>query len=409
MNEIRSRGEYSLKRLSEKIVILGSTGSVGRLALEVLREQPGRFTVSGLAAGRSSGEFAAQVEEFRPEAVSVRSRSAAERLSKLIKSKERAGSPKVMNGPDGLERLVSLPEVHKVVNALCGAAGIRPSLAAVGAGKTLLLANKEALVAAGKIITESAKKNKARILPLDSEHSAIFQCMRGENNNCIRKLIITASGGPFFNGRKAKKITPAMALMHPKWNMGPKVTVDSATLMNKGLEIMEAMWLFNVPVERIKVLVHPECIVHSMVEFGDGVTKAQLAAPDMKVPIRYALNFPRRVVSGNGSAVNLAEIGRLNFHEPDFRRFPCLELALAAAREQGLVPAMISAADEVAVDAFLKGRVDFDDIPVIIEHVLEWGRKHNMAKEAVRLQSILDADARARDLATRAVRKASLP
>ncbi|MEW6201279.1 MAG: 1-deoxy-D-xylulose-5-phosphate reductoisomerase [bacterium] len=387
----------------EKIVILGSTGSIGQSTLTVVRESAGKFEVVGLAAGRASDELQRQIDEFKPQVVAVRSNDAYDRLVRLNRSKPHA--PRMMHGQEGLERLAALPGAAKIVNALSGGAGIRPSLSALNAGKSLLLANKEALVAAGEIIMKSAKANKTTILPVDSEHSAIFQCLRGESKKSVRKLYITASGGPFLNRKTTKGITAQMALRHPKWKMGPKVTVDSATLMNKGLEVIEAMWLFDVPLERIRVLVHPECVIHSMVEFCDGVTIAQLSAADMKIPIRYALNYPHRAAVENVQAPDFAGIGKLTFFEPDLRRFPCLELARAAADEKGLLPAMLSAADEVAVEAFLKGRIGFGSIPLVIEYVLDKGRASGAAKEKVTLEAVLAADSEARSMAREYIKR----
>ena len=393
------------KQREEKIVILGSTGSIGQSTLAVLREQPERFAVVGLAAGRARDEFLSQIREFQPQVAAAGTRAAAERLVRLTNRQGFIKKPQVLFGAEGLERLAALPQAQKIVNALSGAVGIRPSLAAVSAGKTLLLANKEAIVAAGEIIINSAKKNGTEILPIDREHSAIHQCLRGENKKSMRRLILTASGGPLLKMKNPGKITPRMALQHPKWRMGPKVTIDSATLMNKGLEMIEAMWLFGIPLEQIRVLVHPECVVHSMVEFCDGVILAQMSAADMKIPIRYALNFPRRVATEHARALSLAEIRKLTFTEPDLRRYPCLELARTAASEKGLLPAMLSAADEIAVEAFLKERIGFNGIPSVIEYVLEKGRNCGAAKESVTLESVLDADAHARSLAKQYIKK----
>jgi 1-deoxy-D-xylulose-5-phosphate reductoisomerase len=401
---INEKSEYN----AERIVILGSTGSIGQSAVDVLRDMPGKFTVAGLAAGRATDTLLEQIQEFQPSSVAVRDREACERILKSGIEKKVSGRFEVVYGPEGLDRLATMPLAGKVLNAVCGGVGIRPSLSAVRAGKTLLLANKEALVAGGMLITGAAKEFNARILPVDSEHSAIFQCLQGESQRSVRKLIITASGGPFFNVKNTESITPAMALKHPKWNMGPKVTVDSATLMNKGLEIIEAMWLFGIPLDKIQVLIHPECTIHSMVEFTDSVTIAQLSVPDMKLPIRYALNYPRRVCSESVKALNFAEIGKLTFHDLDFKRFPCLEIAVESARIGGLLPAVLSAADEIAVDAFIRGKIAFPAIPKVVEHAVVWGRK-NLAGETVSLESITEADKNARALALEAVEKFESP
>ena len=388
----------------EQVIILGATGSIGTSTAKVLRREGGKFNVCGLAAGRASEVFVDQIREFGPNTVVLRDQEQAQKLLGMLGD---SGSLKVSYGQQGLEALASAPRVEKVLNALSGAAGIRPSLAAAGCGKQLLLANKEALVAAGELIMRTARHNRARIIPVDSEHSAIFQCLRGESEKSVGKLLITASGGPFFNLKDHSEITPEMALKHPKWSMGPKITVDSATLMNKGLEVIEAMWLFDISIEKIQVVVHPECIVHSMVEFTDGVTMAQLSVPDMTFPISYALNYPERS-SAAGETLDFSKISKLNFMEPDMKRFPCLELALEAARAGGLIPAMVSAADEVAVAAFLDKQIGFMDIPRILESVMNRGVEQGAHREEVTLAAITEFDASAREQAKSFVPKANI-
>jgi 1-deoxy-D-xylulose-5-phosphate reductoisomerase len=386
----------------EPVVILGSTGSIGRSAVDILRAQPGGFRVVGLAAGSVSETFLGQIREFRPNCAAVGDQREARRLRDSGIIKELGGKPKILHGEKGLEYLASMPGVKKVLNAVCGNVGILPSIAAVSSGKTLLLANKEALVSAGKLITAAAKKYGGEILPVDSEHSAIFQCLQAENHRAIGKIILTASGGPFFNKKNHGKITPKMALKHPKWKMGKKITIDSATLMNKGMEIIETSWLFGVPVGKIEILIHPECIIHSMVEFIDGVILAQMSVPDMRIPINYALNYPVRIASDYSVPVDFRKVSRLNFHSLDISKYPCVELAVEAARAGGLLPTVLSAADEVAVDAFLGERIGFDDIPGIIDCALNWA-KDTIAGERVTLESILEADRSARLKAGEAV------
>jgi len=341
----------------KRLAILGSTGSVGRQTLDIVRTFPDRFGVLALAAGDNLELLSQQVEEFKP----------------AIVYHHREGRIHADEGREGLtlEEIARLPEADIVVIALSGDAGLSPTLAAANAGKRIALANKESLVAAGEIITGEAERRGARIMPVDSEHSAIWQCLAGEECEPER-LILTASGGPFRHVPAAElaRVTPEQALKHPSWRMGRKVTIDSATLMNKGLEVIEAHWLFGMPIDRISVIVHPESIIHSMVEFADGAVKAQLGYPDMRLPIQYALTYPERLVNPGLPKLDFRTVTRLTFEEADPEAFPCLRLAVQAGKSGGTYPAVLSAADEMAVALFLGGRVGFGDISQLVERAL---------------------------------------
>ena len=366
----------------KRVAILGSTGSIGQQALDVIRTFKERFQVVALAAGRNTGLLAKQVGEFHP---------------KMYYSMVDAGIGREAEFWS-MEDMVSHPEVDLVIMATSGKTGLYPALAALRAGKTLALANKEVLVAAGEVIVREAKRHRARILPIDSEHSAIWQCLRGERNK-IWRLYLTASGGPFYSFSQGglAQVTVEQALQHPVWKMGKKVTIDSSTLMNKGLEVIEARWLFAVPLEKIEVLIHPQSVIHSMVEFIDGSVKAQLACPDMRLPIQYAMCFPGRLPNSGLPRLDLDRIQHLSFEPVDTGRFPCLRLALYAGKLGGTYPAAMCAADEVAVELFLSRRIRFVDIAALVEEVLEshqstgdpsmedimradvWARKHAMS------------------------------
>jgi 1-deoxy-D-xylulose-5-phosphate reductoisomerase len=344
---------------AKRLAVLGSTGSIGRQTLEVVRSLPGRFRVVGLAAGKNLDLLAAEVAEFKPDFISY---AASKDKTSLLSRYEHIS----------LEEMASLSNVDVVVIATAGTAGLGATLAAARAGKTIALANKESLVVAGEIITTAVKNNGARIIPIDSEHSAVFQCLRGEKQ-APRRIILTASGGPFrsYSKKQMASITVAKALQHPSWQMGKKVTIDSATLMNKGLEVIEARWLFNMSIDNITVLIHPQSIVHSMVEFADGSVKAQLSCPDMRLPIQYALTYPDRPANDSLPRLDWKHFADLTFEMPDTDRFPCLRLAVEAGRQGGTVPAVLCVADEVAVGLFLGGRLGFTDIPHLIERTLE--------------------------------------
>ncbi len=352
----------------KRLAVLGSTGSIGRQTLDVVRGLPGHFRVVALAAGQNVDLLMEQVSEFRPEFVSYAVTGIDDRETK--RRLQDMGCELA-----SLEGMACHPDADVVVMATSGTAGLSATLAAVKAGKNVALANKESLVAAGEIITGEAVKSGARILPVDSEHSAIWQCLNGERQ-AARRIILTASGGPFrgYSEAQMAAITVEQALDHPSWRMGRKVTIDSATLMNKGLEVIEARWLFDVAVEDIRVLVHPQSIVHSMVEFSDGSVKAQLSYPDMRLPIQYALTYPDRLANPGLPVINWDNFTGLTFEPPDTNKFPCLRLAIEAGKTGGTCPAALAAADEVAVDLFLSGRIGFADIARYIERVLEWHR-----------------------------------
>lgn len=351
----------------KRVAVLGSTGSIGRQTLDVIRATPQRFRVVGLAAGRNLELLAEQIKEFKPELIGGSpENNDIERLRSIVDIK---------NGLLPLDEIAASPEVDMVVIATSGKAGLRPTLAALRAGKDIALANKESLVSAGEIINNEARKSGARILPVDSEHSAVWQCLSGEDQAAAR-IILTASGGPFrqYSAEQLAEVTVAQALRHPSWQMGQKVTIDSATLMNKGLEVIEAHWLFSMPFDRIDVLVHPQSIIHSMVEFVDGSIKAQLSYPDMRLPIQYALSHPERLSNPRLPRLDWSLVRSLDFEPPDYGRFPCLGLAIEAGKQGGTCPAVLCAADEVAVELFLAGRIRFTDIAGAIERTLEQHR-----------------------------------
>ena len=373
------------------LVILGSTGSIGRQALEVVRAHRTKIRLVGLAAARNVTLLGQQIEEFGP------SYYGAEGPTPLPRAQAQRCS---------LEELAALPEADLVLVATVGRVGLAPTLAALRAGKRVALANKEVLVMAGEIVTREAKAHGGVLLPVDSEHSAIWQCLRGEGGEAgagrVERLLLTASGGA-FRDRPAgalAAVTPAEALRHPTWKMGPKVTVDSATLMNKGFEVIEAHWLFGVPYERIQVLLHRESIVHSLVEFVDGSVKAQMGTPDMRLPIQYALSYPDRWTETAVPRLDLAELGNLHFDAVTPGRYPCLDLAVEVGRRGGTWPAVLSAADEVAVDAFLDGRIGFLDIPDVVGATLAAHR----GTDCPTLEEVLVADDWAREDAKRRVR-----
>jgi 1-deoxy-D-xylulose-5-phosphate reductoisomerase len=363
----------------KQVAVLGSTGSIGRQTLEVISALPHRFSVIGLAAGHNTDLLAEQINQFKP---------------RLVHSQGKISLTSAKYEVLSLEEIASHPEVDIVVIATSGKWGLKPTLAAVKAGKRLALANKESLVMAGEIITREAKLNKAQIIPVDSEHSAIFQCLEGEKQKAAR-IILTASGGPFLGYSPAQlaKVTPEQALKHPSWRMGKKVTIDSATLMNKGLEVIEARWLFNTPFDNIRVLINPQSIIHSMVEFADGSVKAQLSQPDMRLPIQYALSYPERLANPNLPRLDWENIKELNFEPPDFDRFPCPKLAIEAGKKGGTYPAVLCAADETAVELFLSKRIKFTDIPHLVRQALD----EHQATTHPTLEEILAADSQARE------------
>lgn len=367
----------------QNVVILGSTGSIGRSALEVLSRFSDRFRVFGLSANTNIKRLLNQINKFRPKVAVV----ADEKSYYKIKKEVSGSRVKILFGMEGMKEMVSNPEVDLVINALVGAVGLLPTLVTLDSGKRLALANKEALVMAGELITKKAKERGIEILPIDSEHSAIKQCLLSGKKKEVKRLILTGSGGPFLKRKNLQNVTVEQSLSHPVWKMGKKITVDSATLMNKGLEVIEARWLFDVLEEKIEVLIHPQSVVHSMVEFVDGSTIAQLSVPDMKLPIQYALFYPERMAQDT-QFLNLAKLKNLTFLKPDCKKFPCLKLCYLALELGGTAPAVLNSANEEAVNAFLQEKLKFADIPNVIEKVLN---SHYPVKNP-NLNDILSAD-----------------
>ena len=354
----------------QRITILGSTGSIGTQTLQVIDQFPDRFKIVGLSTKSNINLLQRQIEKYRPEAVAVFDKEKALELIKNIKSSS-GQKTVVLAGEEGLMELAALPDAELVVVALVGFSGLKPTLTALKKGKKIALANKEALVVGGELIMSEARSRKIIIRPIDSEHSAIFQCINNAAENELNKIILTASGGPFRGWLKEKliNVTPAQALKHPNWNMGAKITIDSATLMNKGFEVIEAHWLFNLDYKKIDVVIHPESIIHSMVEFIDGSVLAQIGIPDMLLPIQYALSYPERW--GNEfPRLNWQEKQQINFSPPDLNLFPCLGYAYKAGEVGGTLPAVMNAANEVAVEKFLKNELSFLNIPVLIEEIM---------------------------------------
>ncbi len=381
----------------KRIVILGSTGSIGRQALEVVDSHPRAFEVVGLAAGGNIRLLEEQVRRYRPAYAAVADPEAAA----VFRGKVRDLPAAVLEGREGLLELAAVEGYDLLLAAIVGFCGLMPTLEAIRRGKTIALANKETLVAAGEVVMPLIRERGVSLIPVDSEHSAIFQCLKGEGAAApVQRILLTASGGP-FRGRSREELAgvgPEEALKHPRWQMGKKITIDSATLMNKGLEVIEARWLFDVGYDRIEVLVHPESIVHSLVEFADGSTLAQLGLPDMKVPIQYAFSYPGRWPRED-ERLDLAALGSLTFGRPDGDAFPCLPLAYEAGRRGGTMPAVLNAANEVAVQAFLQKKVEFTRIPHIIEQVMS---RHRPLFEP-NTRDILDADYWARQESLRAL------
>jgi len=379
----------------KRLTILGSTGSIGKSALDIVSANRDKFKVFGLTAGNNISILEEQIRSFSPEVVAVADEESARGLKKRMKGK--AGSPtEILSGAEGVSDVAAHSGADFVLSAIVGAAGLMPTLAAIHAGKRIGLANKEALVMAGKIMMGEAKKCSSKILPVDSEHSAIFQCMAGHRKCDVRRIILTASGGPFVGKRKSSldKITPEQALNHPRWKMGKKITIDSATLMNKGFEVIEAHHLFGLPADRIDVVVHPESIVHSIVEFNDGTCIAQLSVPDMKGPIAYALTYPKRLCDVM-NRLSLHEVGSLTFRKPQNRSFPCLSYAYTALEVGGTMPSVMNAANEVAVHAFLARRLRFTDVAVVIRKTMD---RHKVMADT-ELGVVIEADRWARERA----------
>ena len=372
-----------------RVAILGSTGSIGQQTLEVLRNFPDKFNVVALSGGKNTRLLAEQAMEFHPQAIHFQyQNNPSPEVNALLKDYQWLS----------LEEIASYPNIDIVVVATSSRIGLKPTLNAIKKRRTVALANKEVLVMAGKLVMSEAQKYGVDILPIDSEHSAIWQCLHGERKETIDHLILTASGGPFYNYSpdKLAAVTKDEALNHPTWKMGKKVTIDSATLMNKGMEIIEIHWLFQIPFEQIEVVIHPQSIVHSMVSFVDGSTKAQLSPPDMRLPIQYALFYPNRPSSAYLPKFNWNDMPELTFKKIEFNEFPCLNLAIEADKRGGTYPAVLAAADEVAVELFLAGQIGFLDIPRVIEDTLS---HHSEISDSPSLEDILNIDAEARQYA----------
>jgi 1-deoxy-D-xylulose-5-phosphate reductoisomerase len=373
----------------KKLAILGSTGSIGTATLKVCAAHPESFRVLGLAAGKNVRLIADQIRTFKPRLVCLASEAAAMELKSALAGRK----PEIVWGRQGLEKVAAMPGPDTVVSALSGSAGLLPTLAAVRAGKDVALANKEALVMAGELLIAEAARRNVRIIPVDSEHSAIAQILNGRGLEHVRTILLTASGGPFlhYSREQLGRVTPRQALKHPRWKMGNKVTIDSATLMNKGLEVIEARWLFGIPPGQIQVVIHPESIIHSMVEFVDGSVLAQLSQPDMKGPIAYALSCPERL-SDVVKPLDMAKVARLTFMEPDDKKFPALKLAYRALDAGGLMPAVMNAANEIAVHTFLEKKISFSSIARLVKRVMDAFHYHG----SMNLEAILWADRWAR-------------
>lgn len=357
----------------KKVLILGSTGSIGINALNVIRKFPDKFKVAGLTVNSNISLLKEQIDEFRPAFVVVKDKTKASELAESINSKT-----EILSGESGLIEAAQSRDFDILIGAVVGFAGLIPTIEAIKRGKRIALANKETLVVAGEIVTRLVAENGAEIIPVDSEHSAIYQCLIGENLKEVEKLILTASGGPFLNKDKSffKTATVDEALNHPNWKMGNKITIDSATMMNKGLEVIEAHWLFGLPFNKIDVVIHPQSIIHSMVQFIDGSIKAQMGLPDMKLPIQYALSFPERF-ENDFVRTNLPLINNLTFFEPDFDKFECLKLAYQVLETGGTAPCILNAANEIAVEKFLNRQIKFSDIPKFINIALNKIENHS--------------------------------
>ncbi len=376
------------------VAILGSTGSIGTQALEVIAANPDKFSVTTLAAYHNDRLLEEQIDYFKPDLAVLVDKTAADRLVKRYQ-----GPTSILTGEDGLLAAATYDKISIVLTSMVGFAGLHPTLAAIEAGKNIALANKETLVAAGELVMSLAKRKNVRILPVDSEHSAILQCLQGEKLSSIKRLLLTASGGPFrgLTINQLANVTIEDCLRHPNWSMGKKITIDSATLVNKGLEVIEAKWLFDVDYENIEVIVHPQSIIHSMIEYVDGAVMAQLGKPDMRIPIQYALNYPERLPA-TFPRLNFREIASLTFEQPDTNTFPALNLAYLAGRIGGTLPCVFNAANEIAVYAFLAGKIRFIDIVELIKHAMD--RHKVIAKPD--LAEIIAADKWARDCAMQA-------
>jgi len=384
----------------KQIAILGSTGSIGCNTLRVIEAFKGEFGVAALGAGSNVELLAEQVAQFRPRLVSVNDEASADRFRHELKRRDVIDPPKIALGVDGLSEVATVSGAEIVIGAVVGALGLLPTYRALELGRRVALANKETLVVAGELMTQAAERSGAELLPVDSEHNALHQCLRGEKRHELKRLILTASGGPFRNASREEieQATPAQALKHPTWRMGAKITIDSATLMNKGLEVIEARWLFNCSAEEIDIVVHPQSVVHSMIELIDGSIIAQLGVTDMRHAIQYALTYPDRLQT-QLPPLDLATMSKLEFFSPDAQKFPCLSLAYTALKAGGTMPAVLNAANEVAVAAFLNEKIRFGDIPKLIQSACE----SHAIQSASSLDAVLDADKWSRDWVTKQI------
>lgn len=377
----------------KKIAILGSTGSIGVNALRVIQANPEKYQATALAAGKNIRLLLEQIKRFRPLAVAVMEETAANELNAQLTN---SGRPEIFFGTEGFMRLATMTEVDTIISAMAGAAGLLPTYSGIKAGRNIALANKETMVMAGSLVMAEARKHGVSILPIDSEHSAILQSLQGHPREDLRRVILTASGGPFkdLSLEEMSKVTPAQALNHPNWNMGPKVSIDSSTMMNKGLEVIEAKWLFDLKMDQISILIHSQSIVHSMVEYKDGSIISQMGVPDMIIPISFALSFPHHLKT-RVPPLELEKIGVLSFEKPDMKRFRCLDLALKAAQIGESMPAVLNGANEIAVESFLKGNIGFLDIPDLIEKTMASHDSHPIDS----IETVMEVDRWARDMA----------
>ena len=379
--------------MRKKVAILGSTGSIGQQTLEVIRKYSDEFEVVGLSGWENTASLKEQISLFRPKVAVVKNEYTVKKLKKDL---DNSSDIKLLWGTEGLVKISTLEEADIIVVAITGIASLIPTFEAVKKGKKIALASKEAMVVAGELLVNEAKLRNAKILPIDSEHSAILQCLKNEQKDCIEKIILTASGGALYDFTETalKNVSIEDALNHPTWKMGKKVTIDSATLMNKGLEVIEAKWFFNIPVNKIEIVIHPQSYVHSMVQFIDGTILAQISEHDMKIPIQYALFYPNRTIN-NFSRLELTKIGQLTFKKPNFNKFPCIKLAYQALEIGGTMPAVLNGANEIAVNAFLDSQISFSAIPLIIQNTM----KEHKPKYNPNISDILDADYWARERA----------
>jgi 1-deoxy-D-xylulose-5-phosphate reductoisomerase len=377
----------------KKIAILGSTGSIGSTSLRVVEAHPEKYEVIALAAGKNLDLLEKQIRRFHPKGAALSKHELAEELTERL---GKNSGTKVYSGKEGFIRLATMEQVDTVISAMAGASGLIPTLAAIQAGKDIALANKEAIVMAGPLVMDEGRKRGVSILPIDSEHSAILQSLQGHRKSDLKRVILTASGGPFLDlsQEEMKRATPEQALRHPNWNMGPKITIDSATLMNKGLETIEALWLFDLKIEQIGIIIHPQSVIHSMVEYKDGSIIAQLGIPDMLTPISYALSYPEHLETPL-AFLDLEAIGSLSFRKPDPKKFRCLDLARSAAETGGSMPAVLNGANEIAVDLFLKRKIEFFQIPEVIEKTMEAHKPFRLDG----IESVLEVDRWAREKA----------